>query len=365
MATILGGKGSYMLAAHDTKYALTKVEIGRPAPGPNDVAIDLKYCGMCHSDLHTVNGDWGNTKWPLAPGHELAGLVKEVGSAASDKFKVGDRVSVGCFVFSCLECVMCQRGLEQHCLKGLQTYGSPWPEGAGHENCVGHHTNGGYSTDITVHKNFVFKVPEGMPLEHAGPLCCAGITTYSPLARHVLGKPDKVVGVVGFGGLGMMAVKLAVAMGAKVTVFSRSDAKKAEAAALGADLVVQSDEDAMKKLFRTFDVILDTVSAPHDINSAISTLKAYDGTYVLIGGVPQPYELKGMALLFAGTKVEGSLIGGMPLTQEMLDFCAKHNIGPDIEIIKAKDAEAALRSLDDGAGGAKRFVIDIATLSEV
>ncbi|CAE8607406.1 unnamed protein product [Polarella glacialis] len=366
MATIVGGKGTFMLAALDESYKLTKVEIGRPAPGPNDVAIDIKYCGMCHSDLHTINGDWGAGKYPIAPGHEAAGVVREVGAEAfAAGFKVGDNVAVGCMVMSCLSCQLCTTGLEQHCPKMCQTYANMFPAGCDHDDCSGTHTNGGYSTDITVHKRFVFKVPEGMKLEHAGPLCCAGITTYAPLARHVKGKVDQNVGVVGFGGLGHMAVKIAIAMGAKVTIFSRNDAKKADAAALGADLVVTSDTAAIGGLFRHFDCILDTVSCHHEINSIISTLKAYTGILVLIGGVPQPYELAGFPMVFNGTRVEGSLIGGAELTQEMLEFCAAHEVLPETEIINAKDAEASLHLLNDGVGGVKRFVIDAATIRDM
>lgn len=365
MATIKDGKGSFMLAASDESYTMSKVEIGRPAPGPQDVAIDLVYCGMCHSDLHTINGDWGVGKYPIAPGHELGGVVREVGAEAAANFKVGDKVCVGCMVHSCMECVLCKKGLEQHCLAMVQTYSGSFPAGCGHDDCQATHTNGGYSTDITVHQRFVFKAPEGMKLEHAGPLCCAGVTTYSPLARHVLGKSDQHVGVVGLGGLGMMAVKIAKAMGAKVTVFSRNDAKKAEAAALGAELVVDSDAEAIGKLFRNIDCILDTVSAPHEINHYISTLKAYDGVMCLVGGVPEPYKVAGFPMIFNGTRLEGTLIGGAQLTKDMLEFCHKHNISPEVEIIHAKDAEAALHSLHEGKGGAKRFVIDVQTIKEL
>ncbi|CAE8586066.1 unnamed protein product [Polarella glacialis] len=203
-----------------------------------------------------------------------------------------------------------------------------------------------------------------MKREHAGPLCCAGITTYAPLARHMKGKADQHVGLVGFGGLGHMAVKIAIAMGAKVTIFTRSDAKKADAAALGAELVVTSDTAAIGALFRRFDCILDTVSN-HEINSIISTLKAYTGTLVLIGGVPQPYELASFPMVFNGTRVEGSLIGGAELTQEMLEFCAAHEVLPDTEIINAKDAEANLHLLHDGVGGTKRYVIEIAAIKDM
>lgn len=365
MATIVGGKGSFMLAAHDTEYKMSKVEIGRPAPGPNDVAIDIVFCGMCHSDLHCINGDWAVGKYPIAPGHEIAGVVRAVGDKAAGSFKVGEKVAVGCMVHSCMECDLCKQGLEQHCPKMCQTYSSMFPKDCDHDDCADTWTNGGYSTDITVHQRFVFKVPEGMPLETAGPLCCAGVTTYAPLARHIKGKENMTVGVVGFGGLGMMAVKIAKAMGAKVTVFGRSEAKKAEATALGADFAVMTDEAVIGSLGRTFDCILDTVAVHHEINGIISTLKAYTGVLVLIGGIPQPYAMAGFPMIFNGTRVEGSLIGGCTLTQEMLDFCHAHKIAPETEIIHAKDAEAALHKLHDSSAGAKRFVIRSETLKEM
>jgi len=365
MATIVGGKGTFMLAAHDTSCKLSKVEIGRPAPGPDDVAIDLKYCGMCHSDLHTVNGEWGVNLFPIAVGHELAGIVTEVGANATGKFAVGQKVAVGCMVHSCMECSLCKQGLEQHCPKMCQTYSGAYPTGLGHDECSGTHTNGGYSTGVTVHQRFCFVVPEAMPLEHAGPLCCAGITTYSPLARYVKGKPDQVVGVVGFGGLGHMAVKLAVAMGAKVTVFSRSESKKAEAEAMGATIAVYTDKEAMGTLFRTFDHIVDTVAQAHEINDLISTLKPYTGIITMLGGVPAPYQVAGFPMIFSGTRMEGSLIGGAALTQEMLDFCAENGVAPDVKIIPASEAEGVLHALNEGTAGVIRNVIDIATIHDV
>eukprot|EP00933_Yihiella_yeosuensis_P024462 TRINITY_DN18979_c0_g1_i2.p1 TRINITY_DN18979_c0_g1~~TRINITY_DN18979_c0_g1_i2.p1 ORF type:complete len:365 (-),score=91.44 TRINITY_DN18979_c0_g1_i2:243-1337(-) len=364
MATIPDGKGTFMLAAHDESFKLSKVEIGRPEPGPDDVAIDLKYCGMCHSDLHTVNGEWGVGKYPIAVGHELGGIVRAVGANCT-KLKVGDKVAVGCMVESCKNCELCSAGTEQHCLGMCQTYSSAYPKGCGHDECAGHHTNGGYSTGITVHQRFAFTVPEGMELPVAGVLCCAGITMYSPLARHVLGKQNMNVGIVGFGGLGMMGVKIAKAMGASVTVFSRSDAKKAEAEKMGAEILAYTDEEQIKKKFRAFDVILDTVAQVHEINGIISTLKPYTGILTLIGGVPQPYQLAGFPMIFNGTRVEGSLIGGAALTQEMLDFCGKHGIKPETKIIHAKEAEEALKALNAGTAGVIRHVIDTETIKEL
>jgi len=409
-----------------------------PPYSPLAISVHLnRYCGMCHSDLHTVDGGWGVNKYPigtllllhfhtstsqiptsfcvhhwhssaaslttdfhlsitrtqyaivvqarlrflisvssflspslfslsfLAVGHELGGIVTEVGANSASKFKVGDKVAVGCMVQSCQTCGLCEQGIENHCLGMCQTYSGMWPEGCGHDDCVGNHTNGGYSTGITVHSRFCFTVPEKMPLEHAGPLCCAGITTYSPLARHVKGKTNQNVGVVGFGGLGHMAVKIAKAMGATVTVLSRSEAKKADAEKLGASLAVYTDKEQMKGLFRAFDCIVDTVSAPHEINDLISTLKPYTGIITMLGGVPQPYTVAGFPMIFNGTRMEGSLIGGCAITQEMLDFCAEHDIAPDVKIIPATEAEAVFVGMQKGEGGPIRHVIDIETIKDV
>ncbi|KAJ1455797.1 Zn-dependent alcohol dehydrogenase protein [Pelagophyceae sp. CCMP2097] len=365
MATIVGGKGTYMLAAHDASFKLSRVEIGRPEPGAEDVAIALKYCGMCHSDLHTLNGEWGVNKYPIAAGHELAGIVTAVGANASGKFKVGDKVAVGCMVGSCMDCTSCAQGLEQHCTAWVQTYSSQFPEGLGHDECSGTWTNGGYSTGVTVHQRFCYTVPEGMKLEHAGPLCCAGVTTYAPLARWTMGKSDQTVGVVGLGGLGMMAVKLAKAMGCKVIVFSRSLSKKAEAEAMGATIVAYTDADAMAALFRTVDHVVNTVAQPHDINAIIATLKAHTGIMTMLGGVSTPYSVAAFPMIFSGTRIEGSLIGGCTVTQEMLDFCGKHNVVPDVNIIHAKDAETALKQMNDGDAGVVRNVIDLATIMDI
>eukprot|EP00405_Crypthecodinium_cohnii_P009200 CAMPEP_0206441808 /NCGR_PEP_ID=MMETSP0324_2-20121206/13478_1 /ASSEMBLY_ACC=CAM_ASM_000836 /TAXON_ID=2866 /ORGANISM="Crypthecodinium cohnii, Strain Seligo" /LENGTH=365 /DNA_ID=CAMNT_0053909593 /DNA_START=60 /DNA_END=1157 /DNA_ORIENTATION=- len=365
MATIVGGKGTYMLAASDKEYHMSKVEIGRPACGPDDVSIEIIYCGMCHSDLHSINGDWGSEMFPIAPGHEIGGIVRAVGEKAAANFELGEKVCVGCMVMSCLSCGLCDEGLEQFCTGMCLTYGNMFPAGKGHDDCSKTHTNGGYSSDITIHQRFVFKVPEGMPLEVAGPLCCAGITTYSPLSKHVKGKKDQKVGVVGFGGLGMMAVKIAKAMGAKVTIFSRSKAKQADAEAMGASLVATSDADSLAAAARSLDVIIDTVSDFHDIGQLISTLKPNTGTLVLLGAIAKPLNLPAFGLLFSGTRVEGSLIGGCGQTQEMLEFCHENKIAPSFEIISAKEAEGALHKLHEGAAGAKRFVIKMDTLKQM
>jgi len=213
MATIKDGKGTFALATFDKQARLAKHEFGRPAPGPDDIAIDIHFCGMCHSDLHSCNGDWGVESFPIAPGHEIAGLVSAAGENVTS-VKVGDRVAVGCLVDSCKkdDCTECSRGLEQHCKQSISTYSSVYPAFGGHPEAEGYHTNGGYSTAITVNKRFVYPIPEGMKMEVAGPLLCSGITMYSPLNRHVKGKTNQRVGVVGFGGLGCVGVKLAKAM---------------------------------------------------------------------------------------------------------------------------------------------------------
>jgi uncharacterized zinc-type alcohol dehydrogenase-like protein len=362
MATVKDGKGTLALAAFDSKCELKKHEFGRPAPGENDVAIEIKFCGMCHSDIHACNGDWGVNKYPIAPGHEIAGVVTAVGSGVSD-LSPGDNVGVGCMVQSCGDCDLCKRGLQQHCPGMIQTYSSEWPENKGADECRGYWTNGGYSTAITVNRKFVFKVKEGVPLEYAGPLLCAGITTYSPLARHIKGKSGQKVGVLGFGGLGHMAVKIAKAMGAEVTVFSRSDKKKAAAEKLGANLVVESDKDTIAKMSRTFDVVLDTVSAKHDTGSILPVLKV-EGVLVLLG-VPPEHTFATFPLIFSRLSVEGSLIGGVEETQEMLDFCAEHKILPDIDVIHAKAASDAFQQIAAGNAPAARHVIDMSTLASL
>ena len=370
MATIEKGTGTIALCAFNRTAELRKHEFGRPEPGPHDVAIDIKYCGMCHSDLHACKGDWGGDRYPIAPGHEIAGIVTAVGSSVSNsEFKVGDRVGVGCFVESCRKCKLCDEGLEQHCDHVVMTYSTPFPDGKGanFEKCVGYHTNGGYSTKIVVNKHFTYHVPENIKLEHAGPLLCAGITTFSPLNRHILqkgGGKGKHVGVVGFGGLGHMAVKIAKAMGAEVTVFSRNNKKEQQAKELGAGLLIHTDEEALKAAAHTFDVILDTVCASHDIASLMGTLTV-GGQFVLLGGVPAPFSLSAFPLLMSRYSVEGSLVGGVPETQAMLDFCAEHNISPDCEIIHAKDASEHFKALNAGEVGATRAVIDMSTLGEL
>ncbi len=302
----------------------------------------------------------------MTPGHEIAGIVREVGSSVS-KFKVGDRVGVGCMVESCGECDLCKKeGLENHCPGMVQTYSSDFPTGRGEnfKEAEGYHTNGGYSTDITVNEKFVFQIPDNVGMEYAGILFCAGITMFSPLNRHILqkgGGEGKKVGIVGFGGLGQMGVKLAKAMGCDVTVFSRSNSKQEDAKKLGADLLVHSDEAAVAAATRHFDVVIDTVSVKHPVAPLVNTLKV-GGVYVLIGGVVDTFEISPMQMLFSRQSIEGSLIGGLKETQEMLDFCAKHNIVPEYKVIDAKDANAQFQDLLSGKSDASRAVIDISTL---
>jgi uncharacterized zinc-type alcohol dehydrogenase-like protein len=355
--------------AFNTKAQLQCFEIARPEPGPADVAIDIQYCGMCHSDCHACNGDWGLDSWPIAPGHEIAGIVRAVGDKVTN-FKVGDKVGVGCMVESCNECDLCKEGLEQHCPNMIQTYGSPFPAGKGDnfKDAVGHHTNGGYSSNITVNGHFVFHIPEGMDMKYAGILLCAGITTFSPLNRHILqkgGGKGKTVAIVGFGGLGQMSVKIAQAMGVdSVTILSRSDAKKTESDRLGCEYLVYSNDDEVAKAARSFDVVLDTVSAPHDIGKLASTLKV-GGSYVLLGAVGKPFEVNAVNLLFNRHSIEGSLFGGTPETQEMLDFCAANNIVPEYKLISAQDADAQFQALMNGTADASRCVIDMSTLQDL
>ena len=370
MATIEKGTGTIALCAFDKIAELKKHEFGRPAPGPNDVSIDNKFCGMCHSDLHACNGDWGLNMYPIAPGHEVSGIVTAVGANVTD-FKVGDRAAVGCFVASCETCDLCTEGLENHCPQCVQTYGSKFPEGKGDnfQGAAGHHTNGGYSDNIVVNQRFVFQIPESISLKDAGPLLCAGITVFSPLNRHILqkagtGKGKKHVGVVGFGGLGHMAVKIAKAMGADVTVLSRNTKKEAQANALGANLLVHTDEKALSEQVRVFDCILDTVSAPHPIAPIMGTLKV-GGVMVLLGAIPTPFELNAFSLLFSRHTLEGSLVGGVPETKKMLDFCAEHNIVPDSKVIHAKDASDRFKQMAEGTADADRYVIDISTLKKL
>ena len=342
-------------AAHDPSSPMAPWRFERRDPGPTDVRIQVQFCGVCHSDLHFVRGEWGAIKYPQVPGHEIVGRVVAVGDAVT-KYAVGDSVGVGCLVDSCRDCGACGEGLEQYCEKGhTQTYG-------GIEKQTGRPTQGGYSSEIVVDERFVLRIPDGMDLASAAPLLCAGITTYSPLREWKVG-PDSRVGVVGLGGLGHMAVKLARAMGAHVALFTTSPGKAEDAKRLGAsEVIVSRDAAAMKAARNSLDVILDTVSAPHDLDPLLATLTR-DGTLVLLGGAPTPHSSPGaFSFIMQRTRMAGSLIGGLPETQEMLDFCAQHGIGSDIELIPIQRIDEAYeRMLKSDVK--YRFVIDMSTLA--
>ncbi len=338
-------------AAPSAEAPLAPYQFERRAPGARDVQIDIEFCGICHSDIHTVRNEWGATVYPCLPGHEIIGRVAKVGDDVKN-VKVGQRVAVGCFIDSCGTCASCREGLENYCEKGFtMTYGSPDPATGGRTQ-----TRGGYANQIVVDEHFVLNVPANLDPAGTAPLLCAGITTYSPL-RHVgVGKGSRVA-VMGLGGLGHMAVKLAASFGAEVTMLSRSPSKKADAQKLGAhDFVLTSGNSALAPLAGRFDVIVDTISAKHDINGPLGCLKR-DGTFVLVGGSPQTLDLSPFPLIFGRRKVMGSLVGGIPETQEMLDHCGKHGIVSDIEMTTPeKINEAYERTLK---GDVKyRFVID-------
>ncbi|MFG1378769.1 NAD(P)-dependent alcohol dehydrogenase [Xanthobacter autotrophicus] len=323
---------------------------------PNDVAMEVLYCGVCHTDLHQVRNDWGWSQYPLVPGHEIIGRVTAVGTAVTH-YKVGDHVGVGCMVDSCQECDQCRKGLEQLCRKGnIQTYNDT--ERFSCDPVA--RTYGGYSKHLVVREEFALRVPDGLDLSKAAPLLCAGITTYSPLRTFNAG-PGSRVGVVGLGGLGHMAVKLAAAMGADVTVISRSKNKEADALALGADrLLVSTDAAAMAAAADGFDLIIDTVPVKHDINPYLPLLDV-DSTLVLVGQIGPLAEPSTVPLLLGRRRIAGSPIGGIAETQEMLNFCAKMNVLPDVEMIRMDQINEAFERLDR-ADVRYRFVIDMASL---
>jgi len=368
MATTTDGSGTMALAAFSATSGLKKHELGRPNVAKNDVSIDISFCGMCHSDLHATNGDWGMTAFPIAPGHEIAGVVQEVGSNVTS-FKIGDKVGVGCFVQSCKDCYLCEENCENLCDGKTRTYGSIYPKGIDHDECAGNLTHGGYTSQIVVDSHFVCPIPDGMKLEHAGPLLCAGITMFSPISKHVIkktkddGKPFSV-GIVGFGGLGHVGAKIAKAAGANVTVISRSLAKADAAKEMGISILAHTDEAVMKEAAQTFDVIFDTVAVEHKIDTIIQTLKKR-GTYVLIGGIPQPLAVSPFTLIFNNWSLEGSLVGGIKETNEMLNFCADHSVTPDIKVISAKDANAHFIDMLEGKSDATRAVIDMSTIGDL
>jgi len=324
----------------------------------SDVQIEILFCGVCHSDLHYVRNDWKDAipaTYPAVPGHEIVGRVTSIGSAVS-KHKVGDIVAVGCFVESDLSCPMCNAGRENFCPEATMTFGSLDKHGTAPS------TFGGYSESIVVHENFVLRVPENLDLAGAAPLLCAGITTYSPLKRFNVGKGMKV-GIVGLGGLGHMAVKLAHAFGAEVYVFSRSESKKDDAKKLGADgVIISTDPKQMKEHEASFDYILNTVAANHDINAYVAMLKL-EGNMTLVGAPEKPHELSVWPLIFGNRSISGSNTGGIPQTQEMLDFCGKHNITAEVEVIPIQKINEAYERLEK-SDVKYRFVIDMASLKE-
>lgn len=327
-------------------------EIQRRDLDLHDVLIEIKYAGICHSDIHTAHGEWGPVNYPLVPGHEIAGIVTDIGAEVT-KYKVGDRVGVGCMVDSCGKCENCKKGEEQYCLKGnIQTY-------AGVDK-YGEPTQGGYSTHIVVQEDFVLRIPDSIKLDAAAPLLCAGITTYSPL-NHWGAGPGKKVAVVGLGGLGHMAVQIAHAMGAEVTVLSQTMKKKDDGLKLGADSYYATNEpETFEKLSGTFDLIINTVSAKINLDAYLGMLNL-DGTLVNVGAPAEPLSLSVINLIGHRRSFAGSMIGGIRETQEMLDFCAKHNIIPQIEVISADQIDYAYERVL--ASDVKyRFVIDISTM---
>jgi alcohol dehydrogenase (NADP+) len=344
---------AHAYAAPSATEDLVPTTIERRAVGAHDVLIEIKYAGICHSDIHTVRGEWGPQAYPLVPGHEIAGIVADVGPEVT-KHAVGDRVGVGCMVNSCGECGNCTAGDEQYCLNGMVgTYGVLDRDGTV--------TQGGYSTQVVVTEDFVLRIPEGIDLDVAAPLLCAGITTYSPLHRWGAG-PGQKVAVVGLGGLGHMAVKIAHAMGAEVTVLSQSRKKQEDGLRLGADhYYATSDETTFTELASSFDLILNTVSAPIDV-SAFLGLVTVGGAMVNVGAPAEPLPVNAMALIGGRRSFAGSLIGGIAETQQMLDFCAEHGIGAEIEVISADQInEAYDRVLASDVR--YRFVIDTATFA--
>ena len=341
--------------AHAGNEPLEPMDITRRVPGAHDVQIDIVFCGVCHSDIHQVRSEWAGTRYPCVPGHEIVGRVMALGSQVSD-FQVGDLVGVGCIVDSCRHCQECDDGLENYCDGMIGTYNFPTPDAPGH-------TLGGYSQQIVVHERYVLRVrhPESQ-LAAVAPLLCAGITTYSPLRHWKVGAGQKV-GVVGIGGLGHMGIKLAHAMGAHVVAFTTSESKREDARALGADeVVVSRHADEMAAHAKSLDFILNTVAAPHDLDAFVALLRR-DGTMALVGAPASPHPSpQVMNLIGKRRSIAGSMIGGIPETQEMLDFCAEHGIVADIELIRIEQINEAYERMLKG-DVKYRFVIDNATLA--
>jgi uncharacterized zinc-type alcohol dehydrogenase-like protein len=342
-------------AAQNAAAPLAPFNLDRRDVGVNDVQIDILYCGVCHSDLHQVRDEWGGSIFPMVPGHEIVGRVIKVGSNVK-RFAAGDLAGVGCFVDSCRTCPNCKAGQQQYCDNGMTvTYN-------GLERVSKKPTYGGYSTQIVVDQDYTLKVSNKLPLEGVAPLLCAGITTYSPLRYVGVGKGHKV-GVLGLGGLGHMAVKFAASFGAEVTMLSSSPSKEADAKKLGAHhFALTSDQDKMKSLANHFDFILDTVSAPHDYSTYLNLLNT-NGTLIVVGVPTAPSAVPAFDLIIRRRKIIGSLIGGIPETQEMLDYCAEHNIVSDVEVIDMPYInEAYERMLKNDVK--YRFVIDLASLKK-
>ncbi|MGV8936285.1 MAG: NAD(P)-dependent alcohol dehydrogenase [Allorhizobium sp.] len=343
-------------------YAATEVT-GHLAPWdferrglrPEDVAIDILYSGVCHSDLHQARNDWKNSKYPMVPGHEIVGRVTAVGTAVK-RYKAGDMVAVGTLVDSCLSCGPCGNGEEQFCIHGAT------PTYNGRDRITGEATHGGYSTAIVVREEFVLKMPDGLDIERAAPILCAGVTTWSPLTHWKVG-PGSKVAIAGLGGLGHMGVKLAVALGAEVTVITTSPSKVADAKKLGAhNVLISKDAEAMKAAKGSFDFILDTVPVAHDLTPYIGLL-GIDGSLVLVGAIDMLPPFHSGLLLGGRKRVSGSAVGGIRETQELLDFCAKHNILPETETIAMQDINTAFERMERG-DVKYRFVIDMATLKD-
>ena len=340
-------------AAHNATSPLSSFNLNRRNVGAHDVQIEILYCGVCHSDIHQVRNEWGNSIFPMVPGHEIVGRVTKIGEHVK-KFKVGDLAGIGCFVDSCRTCPNCKAGIEQYCDVGMvATYN-------GYEKDGKTPTYGGYSTQIVADENYTLHVSEKLALEGVAPLLCAGITTYSPLKHVGVGKGHKV-GVLGLGGLGHMAVKFAVAFGAEVTMLSSSKSKEADAKKLGAHhFALTSDAATIGSLQNSFDFILNTVSAPHDYNAYLNLLRT-NGTMIVVGAPPAPAQIPAFNLIMKRRSIIGSLIGGIKETQEMLDFCAEHNIVSDVEVIPVQQINEAYERMLKG-DVRYRFVIDTASL---
>jgi uncharacterized zinc-type alcohol dehydrogenase-like protein len=340
-------------AAIDAKTPLEPFKFERREVGPHDVLIDIMFCGVCHSDIHQVRDEWGGSIFPMVPGHEIVGRVEKVGEKVTN-FKAGDLAGVGCMVDSCRTCSSCTKGLEQYCEVGnIGTYNSYEKDGKTP-------IYGGYSKKIVVDEKYTLQISDKLSPERVAPLLCAGITTFSPLRQWKVGKGHRV-GIMGLGGLGHMAVKLAASMGAEVTVLSTSPAKEADAKELGAHkFVVTKDKEALKSIRNYFDFIINTVSANHDLKMYMNLL-TLDGTMILLGAPPEAPQLHAMNLIKKRRRIAGSLIGGIPETQEMLDYCAEHNIMSDVEVIDIKDINGAYERMMKGDVH-YRFVIDMKTL---